>query len=181
MTKSFQVGFMVRLFSPLGLNEPIVKSAFDALCDNRHPNTLQKLTQRGHANRTIGYDINFHFPKSVPALHVLSKDDHVLDAFRDLVNETIRDIQTDAQTRIRKGQSKKATGNRLTGELVWSEFIHETARPVKHMALTLIGIALRSTVHLMRLRIALKRESLATSSEVCHIIKPISTKCYPIN
>jgi len=40
------------------------------------------LTQRQKDNRRIGYDFNFHVPKSVSVLYATTKDDRILDAFR---------------------------------------------------------------------------------------------------
>lgn len=40
----------------------------------------------------------------------------------------MQDIEADAQTRVRK---EYVYEDRPTGELVWAEFIHQTARPVE--------------------------------------------------
>lgn len=123
--------FHGRVAVRLGVDElPTTANVFQALCDNINPITGQSLTLRNMANRTVGYDINFHCPKSVSILHALSNDSHVLDAFQASVAETMRDIENDAQTRVRKqGQDI----DRPTGELIWADFIHQTARPVDGM------------------------------------------------
>jgi conjugative relaxase-like TrwC/TraI family protein len=123
--------FNGRIATRLGLPSMATKDAFFALCENRHPVTGKRLTMRNKADRRIGYDINFHCPKSVSVLHVLSKDNHILDAFHECVQDTMLEIEKDVQTRVRKGKEKNADNNRQTGELVWAEFIHQTARPVK--------------------------------------------------
>ncbi|MEZ0611363.1 MobF family relaxase [Fibrella sp. WM1] len=111
----------------LGIEGIATKNVFDALCENIHPRTGQSLTQRNVAKRTVGYDINFHCPKSVSILHALTDDDHLLKAFEASVRETMQAIEEDAQTRVRKqGQDN----NRQTGELMWASFLHQTARPV---------------------------------------------------
>lgn len=120
--------FRGRIAQRLGIEGEAQKWAFDALCDNLHPVTFKSLTLRTVALRTVGYDINFHCPKSVSVLHVLSGDDHILNAFRESVHATMLEIEADAQTRVRKNGKDE---NRHTGELVWAEFIHQTARPVK--------------------------------------------------
>ncbi|MCE7056882.1 relaxase domain-containing protein [Algoriphagus sp. AGSA1] len=122
--------FKGKLAERLGLPYAVNKKAFFALCENRHPKTGNRLTQRNHTNRRIGYDINFHCPKSVSILHVLSKDDHILKAFQDSIQNTMLEIEEDVQTRVRKGKVKNTDENRQTGSLVWAEFIHQTARPV---------------------------------------------------
>ena len=73
--------FRGKIADRLGIAGEADKFAFDALCDNLNPVTLKRLTPRNVQNRTVGYDINFHCPKSVSVLHVLAKDGHILDAF----------------------------------------------------------------------------------------------------
>jgi len=111
----------------LGIVGEVSRPVFHALCQNLHPLTGKNLTARTVEGRTVGYDINFHCPKSVSALHVLSRDNHILEAFRDAVRETMADIEADSKVRVRK---KGQDADRDTGELVWGEFIHQTARPV---------------------------------------------------
>lgn len=120
-----------RLAERLNLSGPATKETFFALCENRNPTTGDPLTARTKDDRTTGYDINFHCPKSVSILHALSKDDHLLKAFQDTVQDTMRDIEADSKTRVRKGNK---TDDRETGELIWTDFTHQTARPVDDAA-----------------------------------------------
>lgn len=120
--------FQGRLAARLNIEGRATKEQFFALCENRHPLSGAPLTPRTRDNRTTGYDINFHCPKSVSVVHVLSKDDHIIEAFRQSVSETMTDIEADSKARIRKG-GKYADRN--TGELLWVDFTHQTARPVK--------------------------------------------------
>lgn len=117
-----------KLAERLGISGPVSKEVFFDLCENRNPLTQGALTARTREERTVGYDINFHAPKSVSILHALSNDDQLLEAFQDAVRQTMLDIEADAQTRVRK---KDAQTNRPTGELLWADFIHQTARPVE--------------------------------------------------
>lgn len=112
----------------LELSGPVTKDIFFALCENTHPHKGTPLTPRTKEERTTGYDINFHCPKSVSIVHSLSGDSHILNAFRDSVTETMKDIEADSKTRVRKGGKDF---DRDTGELVWVDFIHQTARPVE--------------------------------------------------
>ncbi len=64
----------------LGLRGAIEKKDWDALCDNRNPSTGEKLTVRQKSERRIGYDINFHLPKSASLLYGLTGDGCILDA-----------------------------------------------------------------------------------------------------
>ncbi|WP_276366253.1 MobF family relaxase [Chryseolinea sp. H1M3-3] len=111
----------------IGIEGNAAKETFHALCENINPKTGDTLTQRTIEQRTVGYDINFHCPKSVSIVHALSKDDHVMEAFKSSVMETMLDIEADSKTRVRKGGQYS---DRETGELVWADFVHQTARPV---------------------------------------------------
>lgn len=117
-----------KLAGRLGIDGLTSKESFFALCENRHPLTGDPLTPRTKAERTTGYDINFHCPKSVSVLHVFAEDDHLLTAFRQSVTDTMQAIEQDAKTRIRKGG---VYDDRHTGELIWAHFTHQTARPVE--------------------------------------------------
>src|SRR2546426_7248437 len=111
----------------LGLSGLVTQSAFEALCENRRPGTCERLTQRNKGNRIVGYDFNFHCPKSVSVVYEFTRDERILDAFKQSVNQTMREIESEAKTRVRQ---KGANENRTTGNMIWSEFVHFTARPV---------------------------------------------------
>ncbi|MBX3357333.1 MAG: relaxase domain-containing protein [Phycisphaeraceae bacterium] len=114
----------------LGLSGAIQKSDWDALCDNldpRPPHAGEQLMPRNRRVRRVGYDLNFHCPKSVSVLYGLTSDQLLLDAFRDSVNATMQDMEAEMQTRVR---SQGRNEDRTTGNLVWGEFIHLTARPI---------------------------------------------------
>jgi conjugative relaxase-like TrwC/TraI family protein len=111
----------------LGLTGTVQKEAWEALCDNLHPATGAALTPRRKQDRRVGYDFNFHVPKSVSLLYGLTNDDRILEAFRASVDETMRDMESEVKTRVRKGGKNE---DRLSGNLVWGEFVHTTARPV---------------------------------------------------
>jgi len=123
---SFHGKIAERLF----LNEkPVDKITFDLLCENINPITNQRLTPRTSINRRVGYDISFHCPKSVSILYGLCQEPQILDAFKDCVHEIMLEIETATQTRIRKnGQDD----DRDTGEMLWCDFTHLTARPVEN-------------------------------------------------
>ncbi len=116
-----------KLADRLGLDGLDMKKAFYDLCENINPATGGHLTPRTKEDRKIGYDINFHCPKSVSILHGLSQDDHILTAFQDSVTEVMRNIEDDAKTRVRLDRQK---AERATGELAWAQFTHLTARPL---------------------------------------------------
>lgn len=111
----------------LGLEGEVDRDRFHLLCDNINPRTGEKLTPRNKANRRVGFDISFSVPKSVSIHQALTDNQEILDAFRASVRETMQEMERDAQTRVRKAGANQ---NRTTGNLVWSEFVHYTARPV---------------------------------------------------
>jgi conjugative relaxase-like TrwC/TraI family protein len=125
--QELQGKFHGRLAERIGLGKEATKDAFFALCENMNPVTGQPLTPRTREDRTVGYDINFHCPKSVSLVHALVDDDHVLKAFQSCVYATMQDIEADSKTRVRKRNTYE---DRETGELLWAEFTHQTARPV---------------------------------------------------
>src|SRR5271165_1758303 len=113
--------------SRLGLEGTVDKFSFDRLCDNLDPKSGEPLTVRTRTERTVGYDFTFSVPKSVSLLYALSGDQDILGAFRAAVDETMREIEAEMKTRVRKGRQDR---DRTTGNMVWAEFIHTTSRPV---------------------------------------------------
>ena len=111
----------------LRLAGPVDKQAFDRLCDNQHPDTGEALTPRTKDGRRVGYDLNFHCPKSLSVLYAHTGDGRLLDAFRTSVKDTMQEMETDMRARVRKDGG---VGDRVTGNMVWAEFVHFTARPV---------------------------------------------------
>jgi conjugative relaxase-like TrwC/TraI family protein len=75
----------------------------------------------------VGYDFRFSVSKSVSLLHAMSGDQDILDAFRAAVDETMREIEGEMKTRVRKAHQDT---DRTTGNMVWAEFIHTTSCPV---------------------------------------------------
>lgn len=110
----------------LGLSGTVEKSDWDRLCDNRRPEDGKPLTARRKAERRVGYDLNFHCPKSVSLVYGLTQDERILDAFQSSVLETMEEIEAEAKSRVRKSGKDE---DRVTGNLVWGEFTHFTARP----------------------------------------------------
>src|SRR5882672_11075127 len=113
--------------SQLGLEGTVDKSSFEQLCDNVDPRTGKPLTVRTRSDRTVGYDFTFSVPKSVSLLYAMSGDQDLLDAFREAVDETMREIESEMKTRVRR---ELTNSDRTTGNMVWAEFIHTTSRPV---------------------------------------------------
>ncbi|MGH7242378.1 MAG: MobF family relaxase [Phycisphaerales bacterium] len=111
----------------LGLSGEINRAEWDRLCENRDPATGLPLTPRLKSDRRVGYDLSFHAPKSVSILYGFTQDERLLTAMREAVEETLADIEFEMKTRVRV---KGTNHDRVTGNLVYGEFVHFTARPV---------------------------------------------------
>ena len=111
----------------LGLTGKVGRNEWDALCDNKNPSTGKTLTARVRQNRTVGYDFNFHAPKSLSLLHAMTGDERLLSAFRESVDETMVEMERELKTRVRSGGRDE---DRTAGNAVWGEFVHLTSRPV---------------------------------------------------
>lgn len=111
----------------LNLRGDVERDAFNALCDNLNPHTGERLTARKGGNRTVLYDMTFSVDKSVSVVHALTGDDRILEAFRRSVGETMREMERGMMARVRKGGVSE---DRVTGNMVWGEFVHLTTRPV---------------------------------------------------
>lgn len=110
----------------LGLKGKVDEKSFHYLCDNINPATGDQLTARNKSNRRVGYDFNFNVPKSVSLAYAFSKDDRIIQAFRQAVYDTMLDVEKAMETRVRKGGKDF---DRVTGNLIWAEILHLTARP----------------------------------------------------
>lgn len=119
--------FRGKLAERLNIQGEATKKTFFSLCENINPNTGESLTPRTNDHRTIGYDINFHAPKSVSVAHALTNDTGILEAFNQSVAATMREIEADSMTRVRKAGQYH---DRKAGELIYGDFVHLTARPV---------------------------------------------------
>ena len=114
----------------LGLKEDIVKKEFSDLCDNVNPETGKSLTARNDIDRRVGYDFTFNASKSVSLAYTFGDEKRkkeILNAFRDAVKDTMTEIETGMQARVR---DKGKWENRETRNIVYGEFTHFTTRPV---------------------------------------------------
>lgn len=116
-----------KLADLLGLSGDVGQEAFFRLCENRHPTTGKSLTYRTVSGRRVGYDINAHPSKSLSIQFGITGDQEIVVAFEDAVDYAMELIESDVETRVRKGG---ANHNRVTGNLVWAGFTHLTARPI---------------------------------------------------
>ena len=116
-----------KLAEKLGLEGVVAKEDFHALCENLHPASGEPLTSRMKANRRVGYDFTFSVPKSVSIYYGITQDETILKAYREAIKATMAEIEADMRGRVRRDG---ADHDRITGNLLWAEFIHTTSRPV---------------------------------------------------
>ena len=115
----------------LGLEGEVTQRQFQWLAEGRDPHTGKLLIRAERDNRRVGTDFSFSAPKSVTLALEFTGDTRILDAFRDAVSSTMRDIEAEAEARVRVGGANE---NRATGNAAWATFIHRTARPVGGVA-----------------------------------------------
>ncbi|MGC4089421.1 MAG: MobF family relaxase [Polyangiaceae bacterium] len=122
----------------LGLEGDVTREQFVALVSNRHPETGEQLTPRQRDDRRSGYDFTFSVPKSVSAfyeyLQASGRSEQaavLLDGFKGAVRATMAELEADMRVRVRAGGQ---SGDRVTGNLVWAEFVHFQSRPVDGVA-----------------------------------------------
>ncbi len=119
----------------LGLAGQVSAKAFLALCENRHPETGERLTQRFNstrwangqetANRRIFYDFTFSPPKSVSILALVAEDARLVEAHHRALEVALLEFETFAAVRLRQ---KGSRDHRLTRNIVAARFTHDTSR-----------------------------------------------------
>jgi conjugative relaxase-like TrwC/TraI family protein len=112
----------------LGLHGQFTNEAFSRLLNNRHPFTDEQLTDRMRVDRRPGFDMTWGVPKSISITYAKTRDDRIIQAVRQAVQETMELAESKAAVRVRAGE-KNRDEDRITGNLVWSEHVHLTARP----------------------------------------------------
>jgi len=124
----------------LGLAGETQAEDFLRLCDNLHPKTGERLTQRlkttrmeagedgqQHevANRRVFYDFTLSPPKSVSIVALAGNEPRIVEAHDQAVMTAMKQIETFAAGRVRK---KGQSSYRTTGNLVGAVFRHDTSR-----------------------------------------------------
>ena len=125
----------------LGLMEgrPVDRDAFMRLCDNQHPATGKRLTQRLYENRRVFFDFTCSAPKSVSIMAVTMNDERILHAHQLAARFAAKELAAFAATRIRK---QDRDDDRFTGTVVGAEFMHNSSRsldPQLHTHFTLFN------------------------------------------
>ncbi len=111
----------------LGLKNNVTREQFHALCENRNPETGERLTQRQlkEDQRRVFYDFTCSAPKSVSVLAVTMDDERLVTAHEEAARIAFRELETFAATRVRKQGNQK---DRTTGNLAAAAFTHTSSR-----------------------------------------------------
>jgi conjugative relaxase-like TrwC/TraI family protein len=116
----------------LGLVGDVRREDFISLALNKRPGSGETLTVRTKEKRRSGYDFTFSVPKSVSLYLAETRDKSVERMIHESFRETIGDIESRMETRVRgKGpDGEERNGDRTTGNLVYASFAHTVSRPV---------------------------------------------------
>lgn len=124
----------------LGLSGNVHQDQFVALCENAHPQTGDRLTQRlndmrtdnaetqnerNTANRRVFFDFTFSPPKSVSIMALVGRDRRIIGAHYEAVKIAVRELEQFAATRIRQAGNNS---DRPTGNVIAALFQHDTSR-----------------------------------------------------
>lgn len=125
----------------LGLKSEVSREQFHALCENRNPETGERLTQRQQKEnkRRVFYDFTCSAPKSVSVLAVTLEDKRLVTAHEESTRIAFRELETFAATRVRKQGNQQ---DRTTGNLVAAAFLHDSSReldPLLHTHCTVFN------------------------------------------
>jgi conjugative relaxase-like TrwC/TraI family protein len=112
----------------LGLQAVVTREQFCSLCENQHPQTGERLTQRSQkeGQRRVFYDFTCSAPKSVSVLAVTLDDQRLIEAHEQAAKLAFRELETFAATRICKQGVENR--DRVTGNLVAAAFVHDSSR-----------------------------------------------------
>jgi conjugative relaxase-like TrwC/TraI family protein len=121
----------------LGLVGIVVKDDFLTLCENKHPASGERLTQRRNsvrrdgldevqmANRRVFYDFTFSPPKSVSIAAFVANDRRIAAAHAGAVKVALLELERFAATRVRDAAQNS---DRPTKNIVAALFEHNTSR-----------------------------------------------------
>lgn len=117
-----------QLSETFGLLDVVEPEQFEALLNNAHPLTGAKLTPRTRAKRRAAYDFTFNAPKSLSIAAILQGDERLSKAFEQAVRDTMAEMETSVQTRVRMNG---ANSERETANFIFAGFLENTSRPVQ--------------------------------------------------
>ncbi|MEZ6098146.1 MAG: MobF family relaxase [Pirellulaceae bacterium] len=106
--------------------QEVDREAFSLLAQGVNPVTGEKLTMRQKDGRRVGTDFSMAVPKSVSVAAM--DDERISEALLRVGRTVMGEIEKDMQVRVRaNGQND----NRVTGNIIASEHLHTTTRPLK--------------------------------------------------
>ena len=111
----------------LGLTGTPKLEEFRHLLHGLDPNTGDQLTAKLIEERLPAWDFTASLPKGVTTA-LEGGDSRIRAAFWEVANEAMRDVETMATTRVRKGGKDE---DRVTGNMVWLAVEHPDTRPLK--------------------------------------------------
>jgi conjugative relaxase-like TrwC/TraI family protein len=125
----------------LGAGLEVSREQFCALCENRHPQTDERLTLRQNAKdqRRVFFDFTCSAPKSVSVLAVTLDDQRLVQAHQESARVAFGELEAFAATRVRKHGNQR---DRTTGNLVAAAFVHTSSRaldPLLHTHFTVFN------------------------------------------
>jgi conjugative relaxase-like TrwC/TraI family protein len=91
----------------LGLGGAVTDEPFNALRQNRHPKTGERLTARDQENRVAFFDIQFSAPKDVSVLATVGGDDRIREAFAESVETALAEMERYAAVRERRRRDER--------------------------------------------------------------------------
>ena len=111
----------------LSAGQEVTRQQFYALCENQHPQTGERLTQRQNSpgQRRVFFDFTCSAPKSVSVLAVTLDDQRLVEAHSEAATTALRELESFAATRVRKAGSQR---DRTTGNLIGASFVHTSSR-----------------------------------------------------
>jgi conjugative relaxase-like TrwC/TraI family protein len=112
----------------LGLSGMVTDAPFEALRENRHPQSGEPLTARSLENRVAFFDIQLSAPKDVSVLAMVGGDERVRAAFTESVKTVLTEMERFAAVRERRGEAHESEAFRLTGNFIGALFFHDASR-----------------------------------------------------
>jgi len=120
-----------KLAESLGLSGMVDKESFERLVDGLHPVTGAQLNPRHKDERRVGIDCVWSGPKSYSVLEAMTGDEDLRRVFQEAKYETQVEMEVDVQTRVRRNGADE---DRTTGNMLWADYEHSTARAVRGQA-----------------------------------------------
>ncbi|MEZ5303049.1 MAG: MobF family relaxase [Verrucomicrobiales bacterium] len=127
----------------LGLSGAVDAEHFEALRDNRHPFTGERLTARDRRSYTAAngvsgraeerkpvalHDITLNAPKTASIAAIVGGDERIREAWAQSVKVALTELERFAAVRLRTGDFANSEKLRITGNVVGAIFHHDASR-----------------------------------------------------